>query len=374
MRIGVITIVLNENYGGILQAYALQRILKEMGHDVTLIDRRRGFHMPFWAKCKSYPKRFMLKYLLGRNISVRIDVKIKKDIQAISTYTRPFIDKHIHRTFTQDFTNIKLGDFDALIVGSDQIWRAPASRPQLYNVYLDFAKEWDVKRIAYAASFGTEEWEYTDAETKVCKKLLEKFDSISVREISGVNLCKKKFNRDAAFVLDPTMLIKREMYTELFKEAKTPQSDGDLFCYILDSNEQKDALINSVAKKKKYKPFFINSRYQDETAPIEERIQPPVENWLRAFYDAKFVITDSFHACVFSIIYNKPFIVYKNEERGNARFDSLLKTFGLENRSFTNHKDLGALVDKEIDWEKVNNTYAVLKEKSYKYLASALDI
>ncbi len=374
MKIGAITIVLNENYGGIMQAYALQRILKEMGHDTTLIDRKRGFSMSFWAKCKSYSKRFFMKYILNQNIPVRIDAKIENDIRIMSTYTRPFINKYIKRIITRDFSNINEHDFDAYIVGSDQIWRAPASRPQLYNVYLDFAKEWDVKRVAYAASFGTEEWEYTDTETEVCKKLVERFDSVSVREISGVNLCKEKFNIDATFVLDPTMLIEREKYTELFEKAETPQSNGELFCYVLDNDKQKDALIRSVTEKKNYRPFFINSRYQDETAPIEERIQPPVENWLRAFHDAKFVITDSFHACVFSIIYNKPFIVYKNEERGNARFDSLLKTFGLEDRSFTNYEDLGALIDKEIDWEKVNNTHAVLKEKSYNYLASALDI
>ena len=373
MKIGVRTIVLNENYGGILQAYALQRILREMGHDATLIDRRRGFHMPFGAKCKSYTKRFLMRYILNKNIPVRIDAKIENDIKIMSTYTRPFIDKYIKRIITSDFSNISERDFDAYIVGSDQIWRAPASRPQLYNVFLEFTQGWNVKRLSYAASFSTEEWEYNNEETEHCGKLLRKFDKVSVREISGVNLCKKKFDKEATFVLDPTMLIEKEEYSKLFEDANTAQSNGELFCYILDKSNEKERLINNVAKIKGYKPFFVNSKYQDETAPIEERIQPPVEEWLRGFHDAKFVITDSFHACVFSIIYNKPFIVYKNEGRGNARFDSLLRTFGLEERSFSDINALENIANKEINWEEVNKKLKSLKEQSLNYLKEALN-
>lgn len=373
MKIGVVTIVLNENYGGILQAYALQHILKNLGHEATLIDRWRGFYMSPLGKCKSYTKRFLLKYLLRKNIPVRYDAKIKNDIKIISTHTRPFIDKYIKRIITRDFSNIKKNDFDAFIVGSDQIWRAPASRPQLYNVFLEFAQNWNVKRISYAASFGTDEWEYNDAETKRCGELLKKFNDVSVRELSAVSLCKEKFGVDATFVLDPTLLITREEYNNLWKTANTAQSDGELFCYILDKDAKKSELIGTIAKEKGYKPFFVNSKYQDETAPLKERIQPPVEEWLRGFHDAKFVITDSFHACVFSIIYNKPFIVYKNKGRGNARFESLLKTFGLEDRAFSSIEELTSVINNDIDWDKINHTLANLKKESLNYLTSALE-
>ena len=372
MRIGIITIVLNENYGGILQAYALQKVLKDMGHNVTHIDRWRGFHMTFWGKCLSYPKRFIQKHLFGKDIAIRPDVKIENDIKIISTHTRHFIDKHIKRIITKDFTNIKRGDFDAFVVGSDQIWRARASRPQLNNVYLEFAKDWEVKRIAYAASFGTDEWEYTPEETTLCSNLIKLFNVVTVREKSAVSICKERYGINATFVLDPTMLVNRETYNKLFIDSGTPQSDGELFCYILDKSNEKDTLITDIANKTGYKPFYVNSKYQDITAPIAERIQPKVEEWLRAFYDAKFVITDSFHACVFSIIYNKPFIVYKNETRGNTRFDSLLQTFNLEDRAFTKERDTALILNSQIDWSAINKTLQTLKESSYKILKSSL--
>ena len=372
MKIGVITIVLNENYGGILQAFALQKVLKEMGHDVTLIDRWRGWHFSFWGKCKSYSKRIVERFLLGRNTPIRYDIALQNEINVISKYTRPFIDKYIKRIITRDFSEIKAKDFDAYIIGSDQIWRAPASRPQLYNAYLNFAKDWNVKRISYAASFGTNEWEYSEEETFVCGNLLKKFDAISVREIGGVDLCRQKFNVEAKFVLDPTMLLDKEIYSRLFETAGTPKSEGELFCYILDKDDIKDQIITNIAEITKFRPFYVNSKYQDRTAPIEERVQPPVEEWLRGFHDAKFVITDSFHGCVFSIIYNKPFVVYKNHNRGNARFDSLLKTFNLENRVCKEIVDLHSILNEPINWDIVNQKLTSLKEVSFKFLKSSL--
>ena len=124
MRIGVITIVLNENYGGILQAFALQTVLKEMGHEVTLIDRWRGWHFTLFEKYKSYSKRFIKKHLLGANIPVRYDVAVQNEIKAISTHTRPFIEKYIKRIITRDFKNIKPNDFDAFMATKQAIEKA----------------------------------------------------------------------------------------------------------------------------------------------------------------------------------------------------------------------------------------------------------
>ena len=119
-------------------------------------------------------------------------------------------------------------------------------------------------------------------------------------------------------------------------------------------------------------PFYVNSRYEEFGAPLEERIQQPVEKWLRAFYDAEFVITDSFHACVFSIIFNKPFIVYGNKERGYARFDSLLKIFGLEERIATSLNDIDKIINKPIDWNNVNSIHTEWKENSISFLINNL--
>ena len=112
-------------------------------------------------------------------------------------------------------------------------------------------------------------------------------------------------------------------------------------------------------------PFRVNSKANGLHASIRERIQPPVEAWLRGFYDAEFVVTDSFHACVFSIIFGKPFIVIGNKDRGMARFESLLKMFGLENRMI--YDDL-SVINNLIEWEIVNTIKLKYQGKSYSFL------
>ncbi|MBQ8694414.1 MAG: polysaccharide pyruvyl transferase family protein [Bacteroidaceae bacterium] len=373
MKIGVLTLQLHNNFGGILQAYALQKVLKDFGHNVVLIDKSRYVSLgPWYKRYPIYIKRGINRFIFGKNIIVKADIEQNRLLKTIAKYTEPFIEKHIRRGYTKDFSNIREQDFDVLIVGSDQVWRPKYFFSKIENAYLDFAKEWKIKRIAYAASFGTDEWEYTKEQTSNCAALLKKFNAVSVRESSAVQLCSDNFGVKAEHVLDPTMLLCKEDYIKLFKDYNTAQSDGNFFCYILDDGEEKKSLIDCVAKQKGLKAFYVNSRYEDLDAPLEERIQQPVEKWLRAFYDAEFVITDSFHACVFSIIFNKPFIVYGNKERGLARFNSLLSIFGLEERIVTTKEEATKAISKPIDWERVNEVHKQWKEKSMSFLNNNL--
>ena len=373
MRIGVLALQLRYNFGGILQAYALQKALKELGHDAVHIDQYRYVSIgPWYKKYPIYLKRAIRKYLFGENLIVRADVAINNTTKAIATHTDPFIDKHIKRIYTKDFSNIKKGKFDTIIVGSDQVWRPQYFFSKIENAYLEFTKDWDVKRIAYAASFGTDKWEYNEEQTANCASLLKKFNAVSVRESSATVLCKEKLRAEALHVLDPTMLLEKEDYIKLLKETGTVKSDGNLLCYILDKGKEKDIIIGNIAEEKRLTPFFVNSKYEEHDAPIEERIQQPVEKWLRAFYDAEFIITDSFHACVFSIIFNKPFIVYGNKERGMARFESLLNMFGLEDRLVSSLNETKTVIEKPIDWERVNSIHKQMKEESLSFLRKCL--
>lgn len=373
MKIGVLTLQLHNNFGGILQAYALQRSLEKLGHSAILIDKSRYVSLgPWYKKYPVYIKRGINRYILGKDIIVKADVEQNRIPKAIAKYIEPFIEKNIKRIYTIDFSNIKERDFDVLIAGSDQIWRPQYFFSKIENAYLDFAKDWDVRRIAYATSFGTEEWEYTEEQTNNCAALLKKFNAVSVRESSAVILCNEYFGVKAEHVLDPTMLLNKEDYIKLFKDYNAAQSDGNLFCYILDEGEGKKTIIDCVAKEKSLKPFYVNSRYEDPDAPLEERIQQPVEKWLRAFYDAEFVITDSFHACVFSIIFNKPFIVYGNKERGLARFNSLLSIFKLEERIVSTEEEALKALSTPVDWNKANLIHEQWKEKSISFLKDNL--
>ena len=373
MKIGIIALELRYNFGGILQAYALQKVLRNLGHDVIHVDKIMEVSLgPWYKKYPIYIKRSICKYILGKNIIIKADIEQNRISNAIAKNTDIFIEKYIRKIRIKDFSNFKEEDFDIIIVGSDQVWRPKYFFSKIENAYLDFAREWKIKRIAYAASFGTEEWEYTEKQTNNCATLLKKFNAVSARESSAVQLCNDNFGVKAEHVLDPTMLLLKEDYIKLFKDYNATQSDGNLFCYILDDGEEKKSIIDCVAKEKGLNPFYVNSRYDDHNAPLKERIQQPVEKWLRAFYDAEFVITDSFHACVFSIIFNKPFIVYGNRERGLARFKSLLSIFGLEERIVSTKEESIKAISEPIDWERVNEVHRQWKEKSMSFLNNNL--
>ncbi len=234
-----------------------------------------------------------------------------------------------------------------------------------------------MKRIAYAASFGVDEWEFSEEETKTCRDLLQKFDAISVRENSAVLLCDKYLNRaDAVHVLDPTMLLDKEDYIRLVEKENEPKSPGTLFCYILDEDEKKNEIIDTIARQISAVPFTqmpkCHISYENLKYRLEDCVYPTVTAWLRAFMDAEMVVTDSFHGCVFSIIFNKPFIVYGNKVRGMARFHSLLSIFGLENRLATNSEDALKIINDSIDWHQVNSKKEEWQEKSLNFLKNNL--
>lgn len=338
MKIGILTLPLHTNYGGILQAYALQTVLERMGHVVIVLNRDRSVYSPKRQQILSYIVYLIKKYCLGRKVSPFKSAKRKNiEREEREQYTSVFIKKNIHTCGVKKLDRDAPHNLDAFVVGSDQVWRhkyfTRSFKSRIENAYLKFCEGENVKRIAYAASFGTEEWEYTETETKECARLLALFDAVSVREESGVKLCMEKLARnDAKHVLDPTMLLSQEDYIKIVEDSKSPESPGNLMCYVLDDNANIQSLINRIALEKSLTPFVANSKVSDKKLPNKERIQPPVERWLRGFMDAEFVVTDSFHACVFSILFHKPFVVIGNKKRGYSRFESLLKLFGLENR------------------------------------------
>lgn len=376
MRIGILTLPLHTNYGGILQAYALQTVLERMGHEVVVFDTpNRRFLPPLWKMPLSFTKRTILK-IFGKIDRVFIERHYNKTRPIIAKKIQPFIDKHINRKEIRSFYNLQSEDFDAIVVGSDQVWRVVYFPglwlgQQIENAYLDFTKNWTIKRIAYAASFGTNNWEYNEEQTKNCGQLLSMFDAVSTREADGMKLCKTKFDINAQHVLDPTMLLDIEDYIALFKNANISKSKGTLLYYVLDTTEEINSLINNVAVEKHLVPFAVNNPFEyDEKKPLCQRIKPSVEAWLRGFYDAEFVVTDSFHACVFSILFKKQFIVVGNKERGMSRFNSLLELFGLENRLV----DTGMSTEnlKDIDYDVVYTKLNLLKKKSFSFLEKYL--
>jgi polysaccharide pyruvyl transferase WcaK-like protein len=372
MKIGILTQPLHNNYGGLLQNFALQTTLKKLGHESQTINIKNRENLKL-RKYASLLKRTVLK-LSGQKIRVRA-WPTEEEKEIISKYTQQFIKKNITTT---DLITKKLDEklidkysFDAYIVGSDQVWR-PKYSPHMSTFFLDFLENnYGVKKIAFAASFGVDDWEFTEPQTKEYKRLIKLFNAISVREDTAVELCKKHFGVDAAHMLDPTMLLARNEYISLVEKEKIEKSSGNLFTYILDSTNDKNSIIEKISNKYNLKAFSVMQpkRFSDiDRNGIDECVFPPVEEWIRGFMDAEFVVTDSFHGTVFSIIFNKPFISIANESRGTTRFTSLLKMFNLENRLIFSPEELNLDKVKEIDWGNVNEILEQDKERAIFFL------
>lgn len=372
MKIAILTLPLHTNYGGILQAYALQTVLERMGHEVRLL-----FSPPYkahsaWIMPLVYTRRIFQKYIQHKDVSVRYDGHTR-----MGQNTNAFIKKHLNALYVKNWD--KAGSaYDAFVVGSDQIWRPKYTYSPVQKAYLDFVKDNSVKRISYAASFGTDQWEYTPEMTSACKALVQRFDRVSVREESGVDLCKEHFSIDAVHVLDPTMLLEEKDYSSLLAGYTQPSEPG-LACYVLDKFPRIDSLIQELASVLNLNINQLNTDVCNESITFKDRIQPPVEHWLSGIRNGQFVITDSFHACVFSIIFHRQFAVILNEARGTSRIHSLLKMFKLENRIITLQGDSdNASVIKQIqemgaiDYNEVDRLLKENKEKSVAFLEEAL--
>ncbi len=377
MKLGILTQPLKTNYGGLIQAYALKTTLEKLNHNVTIINRV-GFlrrNQKTIIKILSKIKKIVFN-ILGK------DKKVSKEIQhRIDSNCVQFIQKYIKhvsadiKTLNALYEYVNQMQFEGYVVGSDQIWR-PSYSACIENYFLDFCENDNVKRIAYAASFGSDEWEYTDKEKKICSKLAKKFDAISVREDSGVELCSKYLGVEAKHVLDPTMLLEKEDYEHIVNKENIPQSKGDLFYYFLDDNTTKQELIKYVEKECNKTSYncMPAKKVGDEKniLNVEDYVFPSPAKWLRSFMDAKMVITDSFHGTVFSIIFNKPFWVIYNTHRGNTRFDSLLKLFGLTERIIDLSDYANVDFMKEIDWNKVNEIRMTKKQEALDFIKNSL--
>lgn len=170
-----------------------------MGYEVSLIEKRQeSLKLPLWKAPLSYGKR-ILKNMSGHPFPIFYEQKVNRETPIVRQYTDKFIAQYIKRRIVNDYTDIQESDYDAIIVGSDQIWR-PQYFPNVETAYLNFTEDWNIRRIAYAASFGTDEWEYTPEQTMICGRLLQNFDAVSVREKSGVDLCRDHFHVQATQV------------------------------------------------------------------------------------------------------------------------------------------------------------------------------
>lgn len=369
MKIGILTLPFNNNYGGYLQAMALTSVLERMGHEVILVNRRYTIYTSLKNNI-IFTLKAIVKKCLGQ------DTKIIRSKQIVYAYEKkgslmlPIV-RNVIKNFTlpiysqEDFKMLEGKNIDAYIVGSDQIWR-PRYVPRVQNFYLDFLEDcYKGKRIAYAASFGTDKDEYSEDLKTECGVLIERFDAVSIREDSALNLIQSfKWNcRNLQQVLDPTMLLKADEYTKWISK-KSDVTRNYVASYILDSNTEKAKMTSIISSRLNYKLLPLGT--------VHNGVKDSMDSWLSGIKDSQFVVTDSFHGMVFCIIFNRPFAIIVNEQRGSSRFYSLLKKFGLESRILKSKDEINTLLNDNINWRYVNEVVEKEAKTSLHFLESAL--
>lgn len=375
MKISILTQPLGHNYGGLLQAYALQRYLKKIGCDVETLDRRA--QPSKGALAKRYVIN-VIKLLFGRITSIPTAGRQAKALMNLAEFRNKRLVMSPTITSENDLRDYyRTRNFDAFLVGSDQVWR-PRYSPSILNFYLDFLNDIKspAKRIAYAASFGVDSWEYSSELTEKCKTLAQQFDVISVRESAAVDLCMEKLGVSAQCVVDPTLLLEPADYEPLIKGCGENVNADCVLSYVLDPALEKRSIADSVGSLLGVKVFSIKPEHSVAQVRVKDLGTcrfPSVESWLQAFRDASFVVTDSFHGTVFSIQFNKPFIAVGNSTRGMARFESLLSQFGLTERLVDSSNEVSPeLILRKIDWDAVDNKRKALTGVGHQFLKTHL--
>lgn len=360
-RIGILTMQLKENIGGILQAYALYSLVEQMGHTPYL----------FRLSVDDSKLKGIVRSLFQKNPFYKIlDVKKLGNRFQNSRSLRDFVDKAFpnktKEVISQEDFEIIGNQFDAIIVGSDQVWRYAYTRDDIEKYFLKGIDD-HVTKIAYAASFGVSEWESQDNMlNERLSQLLSDFDFVSVREQSGLHILESTFGYSEGVVcLDPTLLHDSLFYSDIIVQdicnSKQSIRNDYLFAYILDLSEEKIEWINDYAKKRSLVPIFASiPAHLNSLAPFE---------WIQFIRGAKYILTDSFHGAVFSILFKKPFTATLNMSRGSTRFENLFSYVG--NKRYVEHSYI-EVIPTEADLKNIRLLAVESKELLSKHLSNII--
>lgn len=355
--IGIVTWHYYDNYGSALQAYALQTTIYKLGYTCEFINYR---------KFKSNNIKIAIKYMLSHLLDfIPLEKRGKysyKFIQFQYDYLKQSKKTYIIETLKKYNTKYRI-----FISGSDQIW-APNVFDPIY--FLSFVSD-EKPKIAYAPSIGLNS--IPDSLHNQYCKLLSRFNCLSVREENGAELIKSIVNLEAEVVLDPTLLLGKKDWEELAIKPKT--KEDYILCYFLGDNKSHRESAKRVAERLKYKTIFISNYEMDgEIADYVDKYAGPRE-FLGYVRNAKFIVTDSFHGVVFSIIFNKNFYVFErfsnnNKICQNSRINNILYKVDLKDRLICYEGFIREI--NEIDYKCVDLLLKAERTKSLKYLKDSI--
>ena len=392
MKIGIITFVKCDNYGAELQAYALQKKLNSIGYDAEVVDMEKeagvveGTFSTYKNAIINRYKQFGVFKGTKKIIQLIVDKyrlkkayeknreKAQKKHEIFNNFFYQMI-RHSEKYYTlEELRNAKRLPYDVLIAGSDQIWNYMQTR-YLDVFFLMMANQWGAKKISYAASFSVSSIP-NDLKEKY-KIYLENMDSISVREINGIDIAKSCANREAKLVLDPTLLLNRDEWVRnLALEDYLPKEKKYVVIYTLSGSHYIYSLAKKIASN--YGVDVINiksgfSRIDGDDGIIHICDAGPRE-FISIYNHAIYVITDSFHGTAFSINFNIPFTTLLNPASNiNSRALSILKLTRTENRLIYDDDTHAGPSDLNMDFSKVNEILSDWRKKSLDYIRENLN-
>lgn len=348
MKIGLLTYHYSANIGAVMQAYATCRALRELGHEVVIVDIRQpeGNHSG-------------LVKLVADAANLKRDLDLRK---FKSMHYPPMTRRYLSVSELRDDPP----HVDCLLAGSDQTWNPDISKEMAMAYFLDFGGD-GIRRVSYASSFGRDSWPDDSPITKDVQKALARFQHISVREATGLAILSHTFWLNGTLVVDPTMLFAD--YQEL--TGPIPEKD-ELVCYKLERNPAFYAGIEAVKQMAGMPARLLNNSYP--VKGLRYTCPPGVSEWIGRLGGARMVLTDSFHGTVFSLLYKRNFVAVMNKNGKDSRMLDLLKAVGLQDRAF---ESMEALKEdpswlQPIDYSVVEPSVRALRDASWDYLKKAL--
>lgn len=359
-KIGILTFHGTQNYGGVLQAYALQKYIKNVFSQNTKIIDFVVKEAPIFAKVRNW-KDFILN-----GIILRYYPALKRKQKKFNIFRRQYMNLTGRYSSYHELQE-NPPDFDIFISGSDQVFCPTGKFVDVY--FLEFLKNTDTKKIAYAPSFGLSY--IPDDKKKRIAHLIKKFDSLSARELSGSEMIFDLTNKKAETVLDPVLLLNKKEWEEI-QISPRKIAKPFILCYALVGQRQQMKIADKL-KGLTGLPIVLltHSVYPKINADIVVHDAGPQEFiWL--FSQSDFVVTDSFHGTAFSILFEKPFFIHIAFPEKSNRILSLLKILSINDRIVRN----GDEINKEmlmVDFEKIRENLENRKLISKEYLKEALN-
>lgn len=373
MKVAILTITDGANYGNRLQNYALQETIRSMGVEVETI-RRKTFRDKSGINRIFEKAKIIIKRCFGKNYNYYYEQR-RKIFQDFNNKYVSFSTEIIGNNIAPNNLSNK---YDYFVCGSDQVWNAriPIVKEDLNNYLAMFANK--EKRIAYAASFGTND--IPEEDRMLFRKQLNQFKVIGLREEAGMDIVRDLTGRtDAKVVLDPTMLLSSEQWNNIIQKPDFVKENVPyIVTYFLGGRSSKiSQYIKNLANKSECIVYNLENEFKADNIDELEVYKAGPQEFVWLIKNAEYVLTDSFHATVFSILFHKKFCVFERKEceqgnNMNSRITTLLGYFGLED--WSDNIDNPTNIPMEYNGEYVDSVIRYKKQESVRFLKNALAI